>query len=275
MASQAVTSNDGAAMSRAAIESELKRLAPFHHAIDLPHGLSTHLPEFSRQEREKTRLKTLIDHAWPSILEACGGSLKGKRVLDIACNCGGFAVTAAQAGADYVLGIDIEDHYLEQANFIRDALALDNLEYRKVHLEDLTPERVGRFDLILCFGILYHLENPVLSLKRIAGVADGVLVVDTTLMRIPVINNLLRRWPMWHMKCVPAVDDTAWNITTSRWRKAEFLQFYPNPAAVIELMRYVGFDGVRQLPATVKGLEPRYYGGTRATFIGSIDRPGA
>ena len=271
MASQAVKSGSPASMSRAAMESELKRLAPFHHAIDLPHGLSTHLPEFSRQDREKTRLASLIDHAWPAILEACGGSLKGKRVLDIACNCGGFAVIAAQAGAEQVVGIDVEDHYLEQANFIRDALALDNLEYRKLHIEDLSPETVGTFDLVLCFGILYHLENPVLSLKRIASVAKDVLVVDTTLMRIPVINNLLKRWPMWHMKCVPAVDDTAWNITTSRWRKTEFLQFYPNPAAVIELMRYVGFGNARQLPATAKGLEPRYYGGTRATFIGSID----
>ncbi|HEU4960656.1 MAG TPA: DUF1698 domain-containing protein [Sphingomonas sp.] len=270
MASQVQVSEDGAAMPRATMESELKRLAPFHHAIDLPYGLSTHLPEFSRQEREKTRLKSLLDHAWPAILEACGGTLEGKRVLDIACNCGGFAVAAAQAGAKQVVGIDVEDHYLEQANFIRDALALDNLEYRKLHLEELSPETVGRFDLILCFGILYHLENPVLSLKRIAGVADGALVVDTTLMRIPVINNLLKRWPMWHMKCVPAVDDTAWNITTSRWRKAEFLQFYPNAAAVIELMRYAGFDGVRQLPATAKGLEPRYYSGGRATFIGSV-----
>ncbi|SDA89114.1 class I SAM-dependent methyltransferase [Mesorhizobium qingshengii] len=253
--------------SKAELQAAVERLAPFHHAIDLPYGLSTYVQTASRQDRERTRMQTLLDHAWPSILTACGGSLAGKRVLDVACNCGGFSVHAARGGADYVLGIDIEPHYIEQANLVKEAVDLDNLDFQRLDLMDLDRSKHGMFDLVLFFGILYHLENPVLSLKRISAVADHVLAVDTTLMKVPIINRILDRWPMWHMRVVAGVDSNASNITTSRWRPAEFCQFSPNSRAVINLLEYSGFANVERLKPKVSGLEKRYYNGRRATFI--------
>lgn len=253
--------------SKAELQAAVERLAPFHHAIDLPYGLSTYVPTASRQDRERTRMQTLLDHAWPSILTACGGSLAGKRVLDVACNCGGFSVHAARAGADYVLGIDIEPHYIEQANLVKEAVDLHNLDFQRLDLMDLDRSKHGMFDLVLFFGILYHLENPVLSLKRISAVAGHVLAVDTTLMKVPIINRILDRWPMWHMRRVAGVDSNASNITTSRWRPKEFCQFSPNSRAVTNLLEYCGFANVERLKPKVSGLEKRYYDGRRATFI--------
>ena len=101
------------------MEAQLAELAPFHHAIELPFGLSTYDAATARHDRERTRLRSLIDHLWPRMLEAHGGSLAGLRVLDIACNCGGFAIEAARAGAAEVVGIDVDPHYIRQAEFIR------------------------------------------------------------------------------------------------------------------------------------------------------------
>jgi tRNA (mo5U34)-methyltransferase len=254
--------------TKAELQAEIEALAPFHHTIDLPHGLSTFVPSHARQERDRTRMQTLIAHAWPRILEACGGTLAGKRVLDIACNCGGFSTYAAKAGAKYVLGIDIEPHYLKQANFIRETLDLQNLEFQQMSLDELDPEKHGVFDLVLCFGILYHLESPVLSLKRISAVTSKVLVVDTSLLRVPYIGRLLERWPLWHMRRVLAVNSDATDIATSRWRPKEFCQFSPNSNAVISLLEYSGFSGIEKLTPKESGLEKRYYTGQRATFIG-------
>jgi tRNA (mo5U34)-methyltransferase len=258
--------------SKTELQAAVERLAPFHHAIDLPYGLSTYLPAASRQDRERTRVQSLLDHAWPSIIAACGGSLAGKRVLDVACNCGGFSVHSARAGASYVLGIDIEPHYIEQANLVKEALNLQNLDIQRLDLMDLKPSKHGAFDLVLFFGILYHLENPVLSLKRVSAVASSVLVVDTTLMKVPIINSILDRWPMWHMRRVTGVDSTATNITTSRWRPKEFCQFSPNSRAVTNLLEYCGFTDVERLKPTAHGLEKRYYSGRRATFIAKKER---
>ncbi|WP_322885519.1 methyltransferase domain-containing protein [Sinorhizobium medicae] len=255
------------AKSKSEIQATVRRLAPFHHAIDLPFGLSTFVPELSRQTRERTRLQTFLDHAWGSILTACGGSLKGKRVLDIACNCGGFSVHAANSGADYVFGIDIDAHYVEQASFVGDALGLSNVEFQQLDLLDLDPSTHGKFDLVLCLGILYHLENPVLSMKRISAVTGDVLVVDTTLMKVPIINPVLDRWPLWHMRRVSGTTSDATNISTSRWRPDEFCQFSPNSPAVRNLLEYCGFTEIARLKAKAKNLEKRYYSGRRATFI--------
>jgi len=114
------------------MKSELHRLAPFHHLVELPHGLTTYVPELSRRDIERTRLPNLYAHVWPALLDLCGGSLTGRRVLDVACNCGGFSVEAAKSGAAFVLGIDVVDRYLEQAEFIKRALALENVEFRKL-----------------------------------------------------------------------------------------------------------------------------------------------
>ncbi len=88
-------------------------------------------------------------------------------------------MASIKAGAEYVLGVDIMDRYLERANFIRDALGYENLEFRDVDVCDLTPELVGTFDVVLCFGILYHLQDLIRGMKEIANLATRTMLLDT------------------------------------------------------------------------------------------------
>lgn len=254
-------------MNKAAIEEQLRKLAPFHHAVALPYGLSTYVPEASRQERERTRLQSLIDHLWPPLLELCGGSLRGHRVLDVACNCGGFSVEAAKSGADYVFGFDVEDHYIKQADFIKDVLGLTNAEFSNISIDDLDVGKHGTYDVTFCFGILYHLENPIRDMKMISSLTKKIMVVNTTVMHIPYVSPLVK-WPLWHMRIVPPAEKSATNISTARWRKQDHCQFSPNVPAVKQLLKFLGFNDVRQIKPQAKGLEERYYKGSRVTFIG-------
>lgn len=253
-------------MSRQEMADALAELAPFHHAIDLPYGLSTYDSASARHDRERTRLKSLTDHLWPRLLKRYNGSLSGKRVLDIACNCGGFAIEASRAGASEVIGIDVDEHYIRQANFIRDALQVTNVSFQTARLEDLDPKQIGTFDVIFFFGILYHLADPIGALERISALSRDMVVVDTSLLRFRYIDKFVK-WPLWRMKVVPAMHDSDYDITTGRWRKKTSCQFYPNKVAVHEALDYVGFNDVRWLPPTTGNLEERYYKGKRATFI--------
>lgn len=255
------------AMSRHEMSVRLRELAPFHHAIDLPHGLSTYDAAAARHDRERTRLQSLRDHLWPRMLELHGGSLAGLRVLDIACNCGGFTVEAARAGAAEVVGVDVDPHYIRQAEFIRDALELENISFHVARLEDLDVREMGSFDVIFLFGILYHLPDPVGALRRVSALARDTIIVDTSLLRFRYIDHLVK-WPLWRMKVVPAMTAADHDITTGRWRTVTSAQFYPNHVAVKELLHFVGFDEVEQLQPRSSGLEPRYYQGKRATFFG-------
>ena len=168
-------------INRQEIADEIVRLAPFHHSVDLPFGLSTHIPERARRPVESTRVSNLVRHAFPALMDACGGSLQDKRVLDVACNCGGFSVEAARRGSPSVLGIDVVDHYIEQAALIKRALGLEQLDFRVLDLEALDGEVTAPFDVTFCFGILYHLENPVQAMRILAQQTRHCMLIDTDL----------------------------------------------------------------------------------------------
>ena len=164
-----------------------------------------------------------------------------------------------------MLGIDIVDRYIEQANFIKAAVGVKNVSFEKCSLDDLSPGTHGLFDIALCFGILYHLENPVASMRRIAAVTRKVMVVDTNVMT--TTDDL----PVWQMKISggPIGDKDV----TSLWRPAEGVcQFVPSRAAVARLLQFLGFPTVAYLEPTGQILrEPRYREGRRGTFIAIRD----
>lgn len=253
-------------MSKAELEAEIERLAPFHHKLELPHGLSTFLPGKMRREIEKTRVSNLIKHAFPPLLDACGGSLEGKRVLDVACNCGGFSFAAAEQGAEHVLGFDVVDHYLEQAALIQRANAAERVEFRKLDIEKLDPNDIGHFDVTFCFGILYHLENPVLAMKKLADVSSDIMLVDTTVMKDNLLERLRKR-PLWAMNFPAAANRDSEDSSTSLWRAEQRVQFKPNVEGVVQLLKFLGFSSVERIKPTVSGLEKRFYQGRRVAFL--------
>jgi tRNA (mo5U34)-methyltransferase len=217
---------------------------------------------------ERTRFASWIKHAWPSLLKLCGGSFQGKRVLDVGCSCGGFSVEAVKSGAEYVLGIDVVDRYLEQANFIKRALELNQCEFKKMAIEDL-DEAHGQYDISLCLGLLYHLENPVLAMKKLSSVTRSIMVVDTKLIPFRFITRrpITSRRPVWIMDLPPAATSESKDASTSLWRTGDVCQFTPNARAVVDLLKFLGFPSVSQLEPTEKSLDKRYFKGGWGTFI--------
>lgn len=109
-------------MSEADLRFQIAELAPFHHAIDLPFGLNTYDESMRGNERQSMgRIDSFKKHVWSRLLAQFDGTLAGKRVLDVACNCGGFSLLAADAGAAEVRGFDSEERYIQQAQFVKAA----------------------------------------------------------------------------------------------------------------------------------------------------------
>jgi 2-polyprenyl-3-methyl-5-hydroxy-6-metoxy-1,4-benzoquinol methylase len=251
-------------MAEAEMRKRMAELAPFHHAVELPFGLNTYDEASRRQDRQSMgRINSVKKHVWPRLMEHFGGTLQGKRVLDVACNCGGFSILASDAGADEVVGFDSEERYIDQAKFIREARQDKRVRFELDQLGNVSEERYGRFDVSFFFGILYHLEDPIGGLRRIASLTADTMVVDTHLMRIPYIHRFFKM-PLWGMSVVEPVEG---NDTTGLWRKSQHCQFKPTREAVEQALRFVGFEKVEYLPPTARGLEDRYYKRTRGAFI--------
>lgn len=106
--------------------------------------------------------------------------LETLRVLDLACLEGLYAIEFARHGARAV-GVEIREANLEKARFVKEALGLERLELARDDVRNLSREAYGEFDVVLCLGILYHLDAPDVFefVHRMAEVCGRCLIVDT------------------------------------------------------------------------------------------------
>ena len=105
--------------------------------------------------------------------------LRGKRVLDIGTWDGWFAFEMERRGAD-VVAIDNWDNPLFREMHSRLG---SRAEYLQFDVYELTPERIGRFDIVLFMGVLYHLKHPLLALEMVCALTTDMAAVDSFILR--------------------------------------------------------------------------------------------
>ena len=111
-------------------------------------------------------------------------SFAGKTVLDVGAWDGFFSFEAERRGAARVLATDRfswgDGGWGTQDGFrlAREALG-SRVEDLRIDPMDLTPERVGTFDVVLFLGVLYHLRHPLLGLERVAALCKDLLILET------------------------------------------------------------------------------------------------
>jgi len=118
--------------------------------------------------------------------------LSGRSVLDVGAFDGFYAFLAESRGASRVVAVDNEQYRdwvrarwgveLEGGEGFRTIARLleSDVEYRKLDAFEL-DELGERFDLILCFGILHRVENPLglLSILRRRLESGGEVLLET------------------------------------------------------------------------------------------------
>jgi len=192
-------------------------------------------------------------HFFPGVLARAGGSLKGKRVLEIGCNAGFWSIQARLAGAEYVLGVDVSEKNVEQACFIRDVIGLTALDYRVSNAYDVSPETTGTFDVVFFLGLLYHIDKPVEALERLYAVTGDFAVIDTTVARSDVSPNV----PVLKLEEDRVHDQNFSNRVA----------LVPTKSAVPLLLKHVGFREVYWIPNRSKDLPLDYLTLARMSFI--------
>jgi len=101
-------------------------------------------------------------------------------VLDLACLEGQYSIECALQGAS-VVGIEAREASLAKANFAKDALRLSGVEFVRDDVRNVSVERYGEFDVIICSGILYHLDTPDVFhlIQQTYEMARRLVVIDT------------------------------------------------------------------------------------------------
>ena len=105
--------------------------------------------------------------------------LNGKRVLDIGAWDGWFSFEMERRGAE-VVAVDCWDNprFREMHSIYS-----SRVEYVQMDAMEIGPETVGRFDIVLFLGVLYHLKHPLLALEKVCSVTKDMAAIDSFVLR--------------------------------------------------------------------------------------------
>ncbi len=168
--------------------------------------------------------------------------LTGKTVLDIGCWDGAWSFEAKRRGAARVLATDSFSWggggWGNRSAFetARDVLDL-GVEDMTIDVMELSRDRVGQFDVVFFFGVLYHMRHPMLALEKVRDVTapGGLAIVETHCDMLDLDVPALGFYPNREL----GRDPTNW--------------FGPNPAALIGMLNTCGFAD-----ATLTSLHPEW-----------------
>lgn len=200
----------------AELRAEILRLGPWHHDFEIAPGIRTGAPvppgTYPSELGTPTVIKTdgmakLLGTVYPD-------GLAGRSMLDCACNAGGFLFTAAGVGAGRSFGFDVREHWIEQARFLARHLPSDNIQFAVRDLMSLPQLGLEPFDITLFFGILYHLPDPVASLRIAADHTKELLIINTD--ALPAKFDGLVLSPESVTEVMSGVHHLAWLPTSPR-----------------------------------------------------------
>lgn len=180
----------------------IARNALWYHTIDVGPGVST--PGVFDLRPVVGRLP------WPDV--------RGKRCLDVGTYDGFLAFELERRGASEVVATDIPahadwDHEVRlggQSTELLETIAGDkgagfaiarellgsSVEKIELNAYDLSPERVGEFDVVVCGSLLLHLRDPLRALEAIGSVCSerflSIEQVDFFLSRVHPRRPLVR-----------------------------------------------------------------------------------
>jgi tRNA (mo5U34)-methyltransferase len=211
------------------LKAQIEKEAYWFHRIELSSDLVT--PGWSDPKKDKLPYFGLPD-------DMCG-----MRVLDIGCSEGFFSFEAERRGAKEVIAIDSRPDSVRRFNVCRNALDSKATAYL-TNVYDLSARSFGTFDLVMFFGVLYHLRHPLLALEKIYDICSGTLLLQTANFENPLLGSAAAaQFHPFGIRSGPPDKPT--------WDPSVF--WIPNAACVRDMLRHVGFSHVAEV-STVPGV---------------------
>jgi predicted nicotinamide N-methyase len=123
------------------------------------------------------------------MLITCNADLiQGARILDLASHDGRWAFAAIKNGARHVTGVEGRSYLVQYAEQNFEKYGVPTSQYDFVHADCVDAVRlfdVSQFDVIFCFGFLYHTPNHFQLLHAITRLAPRALLIDSILINSP------------------------------------------------------------------------------------------
>ena len=202
------------------MNSSSRSVSPFKKVqpIRMTTETTIHLTPFDQKEYRK-------------LIEARGDTLgrvvgKLKPVLDLSnavdagCGVGFFSQVLVDCGLD-ACGFDGRAENVAEA-----CNRFPQIPFTQADIQDRASVELGSFDLVVCFGLLYHLENPLLAIRNLRGLTEKCLLVESMCLAEDKPSLLLRTEPRQG-------DQSLTDVAC-----------YPSEAGLVKMLYRAGFRAV-------------------------------
>jgi len=180
--------------------------------------INIHLTSFDQKE-----YRQLIDARGSSIkrvVERLKSTLELSKALDAGCGVGFFSQTLAECGLS-VCGIDGRTENVREARH-----RFPDIPFEQGNIEERTILELGRFDLVLCFGLIYHLENPMVAIRNLRALTEKCLLLES--MCLP------EEGPAMLLRAEPRQEDQSMSEVAC----------YPSEGSLVKMLYRAGFGKV-------------------------------
>ncbi len=212
------------------LAQRISQLGEWFHNIDLngvPTAPAHFLGDFPRVK-------------WKQISPAIPQDLQGASVLDVGCNAGFYSVELKKRGAGRVLGVDVDDRYLNQARFVAETLGHE-IEFQKCSVYEV-QNIPGEFDYVLFMGVFYHLRYPLYALDNLIKKVKGRLVFQTMVRGSMSSPELREDYHFWNKEIFSNPDFPCMYFIENRYAGDPTNWWIPNHGAVEAMLRSSGLE---------------------------------
>jgi FkbM family methyltransferase len=148
--------------------------------------------------------------------------------VDAGCGVGFFSQTLAEHGLN-VCGFDARAENVDEAR-----RRFPGIPFGQADIEDRGICQLGRFDLVLCFGLLYHLENPLQAVRNLHAITEKCLLLESMCLPGESCTLLLRQearqddQSLREMACYPSEGSLVKMLYRARFAKVYRVTPLPN-----------------------------------------------
>lgn len=119
----------------------------------------------------------VLNQARMDHLESLQLTIKGKNVLDVGCGVGHFSKWWVDRGA-HVTALDARIENIQETRKRCPQVTAWCMDIERNAL----PFPPAPFDVVFCYGLLYHLSKPALALENIRKACSGMLLLETIML---------------------------------------------------------------------------------------------
>ena len=236
----------------AELQARIDEMGPWFYDMEIGNGLRTTSKVAATHDDIHVTRREMVSRAVQSHF---GDRLQGVNAMDVGCHEGYFSFLLRELGVPKIHGVDLRLESLNKAKALAEIAGHDSMTWTHCNCEALDQHVQDQYELCLCVGLIYHLENPIRCLRQIADRCGEMIVVETQ-----VCNEIHGETEWGRQECrmpyqggFALIDETCFDDNPETG--ASPLALCPSPAALETVLKALGFDRVETIAPPESGNE--------------------